>query len=160
MGVDQAFFDLTTGIWRCNPSVKINHAITVVGWGQENGENYWMIKNSWGTSWGDNGFGRISMDHCTLGSSYGVIMKCPEAKQEEREWDVVGNALGCNPSGCIEVDTNQGCLADAHEWNQCYWNTLEEAKARCGAWGACKAFWGPYNGKYYARGEGFFQWTA
>lgn len=80
MGADSAFSRMGKGIWRCG-STRINHAITVVGYGRENGENYWMIKNSWGTGWGDNGFGRISMDHCQLGSATGIIFKCPEVRQ-------------------------------------------------------------------------------
>ena len=32
------------------------HAIRLVGWGEENGEKFWWIANSWGESWGLNGF--------------------------------------------------------------------------------------------------------
>ncbi|KAE9552501.1 hypothetical protein FO519_004281 [Halicephalobus sp. NKZ332] len=33
-----------------------SHAMTVVGYGEMNGETYWLLKNSWGSSYGDSGY--------------------------------------------------------------------------------------------------------
>ncbi|KER31414.1 hypothetical protein T265_02327 [Opisthorchis viverrini] len=35
------------------------HAVRLVGWGVENGVDYWLIANSWNTDWGDGGYFKI-----------------------------------------------------------------------------------------------------
>jgi len=42
----------------------INHIVSLVGWGKNttSGEEYWVLRNSWGTEWGESGFMRITTD--------------------------------------------------------------------------------------------------
>merc|ERR1711865_1310835 len=43
-------------------TTHLTHGLLIVGYGEEDGKKYWVLKNSWGSSWGTNGFGKIVRD--------------------------------------------------------------------------------------------------
>ena len=51
---------------------QVNHAVTIVGYGKnkdnEECPEYWKVKNSWGSNWGDQGFFKLCIpkDHSSL----------------------------------------------------------------------------------------------
>lgn len=59
------------GIFTGNCPVSINHAVVIVGMGEENGVKYWKIRNSWGSQWGEKGYLRLQRE-----TKDGVMGKC------------------------------------------------------------------------------------
>ena len=54
---------------------EVNHAITLVGWVDESDENhgYWILKNSWGSGWGEGGYMRIRYGTSKVGYAANYI---------------------------------------------------------------------------------------
>ena len=79
-GLEQ-YYNYETGALYYNGLDYSNHAITIVGWDDEFSSNdfldnkavgAWIIKNSWGTDWGYDGFGYLSYQQ-HLGFGYTFI---------------------------------------------------------------------------------------
>jgi Papain family cysteine protease len=66
-----------------NCRMNLNHAILVVGFGHDaaTGLDYWLIKNSWGKTWGENGYLKLKRGtgHCGVGTLHHTIPYCKKA---------------------------------------------------------------------------------
>lgn len=65
---------------------NVNHAVAIVGYGTENGVDYWEVKNSWGTWWGENGYIRIKRGGHV--AQIGTYVYQPSCEQCQRHYDM------------------------------------------------------------------------
>ncbi|XP_072948109.1 uncharacterized protein [Epargyreus clarus] len=71
-----SFVQYSSGIFydiECTDQPRINHGVTVVGYGVRDDTTYWIVKNSWGEDWGQDGYALMSAtnDNCnTLTEAY------------------------------------------------------------------------------------------
>jgi len=70
MSYRSGIVDLTAA--QCNPA-GLNHGVTLIGYGTEAGKDYWLMKNSWNSNWGEKGFFRYARGKGTCGVNTYVI---------------------------------------------------------------------------------------
>jgi cathepsin B len=72
--VYEDFFAYKSGIYHhVSGGQAGGHAVKIIGWGVEAGTNFWIVANSWGTSWGINGTFKIRQGECGIDQRvYGV----------------------------------------------------------------------------------------
>jgi len=54
------------------------HAMRVIGWGREGSKQYWLIANSWGTDWGEDGFLHVEIG-CGYVGNFDASFVAPDA---------------------------------------------------------------------------------
>lgn len=88
IGIDadsDLFHHYSSGVLTGSCGVMIDHAVLLVGYGTDDGKDYWTVKNSWGSSWGESGYirllrGKTGFGECSIKTSphYPVVEKATE----------------------------------------------------------------------------------
>ena len=79
----------------CDPT-DLNHAIIITGWGFSSTDKlYWIVKNSWGEAWGDNGYGYILGGENTFGIETNVQF-ISDKLEDDTDTEELGNECTCD----------------------------------------------------------------
>jgi len=70
----QAFQLYHSGVLTQRCGTNLDHGVLAVGYGEENGTKFYKLKNSWGASWGDEGFIKIERGVSQRGGQCGVLL--------------------------------------------------------------------------------------
>nr|XP_043629331.1 senescence-specific cysteine protease SAG39-like [Erigeron canadensis] len=72
-GVDFQLY--SAGVFNGTCGTELDHGVTVVGYGtSDDGVKYWLVKNSWGTGWGEDGYIRMLRDIEPVEGMCGIAM--------------------------------------------------------------------------------------
>ena len=79
VGIDDSGFDFRfywNGIFNEDCTTYLDHAVTVIGNGTTtDGTKHWLLKNSWGISWGESGYMRMKRDINAREGLWGIAME-------------------------------------------------------------------------------------
>lgn len=75
VAVDNAFANYRGGVFKGTGYTGINHAVVLIGWRDDPAGGYWILRNSWGDAWGENGNMRIryGANLVGYGAMYAVV---------------------------------------------------------------------------------------
>lgn len=108
--VYQDFFNQNSGVYKKTTTKEAGgHAVVIVGWGKQDGKIYWIIKNSWGSGWGEKGFFNIFADEC------GISSEVWGGQVDSADWVYESQDKKPNP-GPQDADSHCTYL---NEFNQC-----------------------------------------
>jgi cathepsin B len=78
--VYEDFASYTSGVYHhVSGGLLGGHAISIIGWGVQGSTPYWIVRNSWNRTWGENGYFRIVRGQDECGIEDGVVAGTPSS---------------------------------------------------------------------------------
>ncbi|PKU86664.1 Oryzain alpha chain [Dendrobium catenatum] len=130
-GSGRAFQFYESGIFSGSCGLDLDHGVTAVGYGSEDGKDFWIVRNSWGTEWGEAGYIRLARN---IGLSTG---KCGIAMEASYPVKTSQNPPNPGPSPPSPVKPPSVCdnYYTCPESSTCC--CVYEYNGLCFAWGCC-----------------------
>jgi cathepsin B len=77
--VYQDFLTYKSGVYKHSTGSMLGgHAVKILGWGTEGGQDYWLVANSWNEDWGDKGYFKIAKGRNECGIEGQIVAGTPK----------------------------------------------------------------------------------
>ncbi len=124
MHVYSDFQHYRSGVYEHEGDDPINHAVLLIGW--DDALQAWIMKNSWGTGWGENGCAYVRYGDCRLGS-YAHVLSIPAAHPVWIHHTPVTDTLATE--GLLPIEVTVAAVHAPLDWSgvrvYCRWNGEE-----------------------------------
>ncbi|KAL0719167.1 hypothetical protein Bca4012_068491 [Brassica carinata] len=115
-----------SGVFTGTCGTALDHGVVAVGYGTSEGQDYWNIRNSWGSNWGESGYVKIQRNIKDSSGKCGVAMMASYPTKSSSS-----NPPKPPPPSPVVCDKSYTCPAKS----TCC--CLYEYKGKCYSWGCC-----------------------
>lgn len=111
-----SFQAYSSGVFNDCEDVEINHAVNLVGWNdEEDGKaGYWIMRNSWGADWGENGFMKIKYECNSIG--FAASVAAYKASCQPQPKAAVGPDVTIKEGKSVKIGVPSN-ISQAYEWS-------------------------------------------
>ena len=129
-------FFFVQGVFTGSCGTQLDHGVVAVGYGTENGVDYWVVRNSWGPAWGENGY--IRMERNVAGTETG---KCGIAMEASYPTKKGANPPNPGPSPPSPVKPSPPPSSECDDYYSCPAGStcccIYQYGDYCFGWGCC-----------------------
>uniref|UniRef100_A0A1J3IRL7 Cysteine proteinase RD21a n=1 Tax=Noccaea caerulescens TaxID=107243 RepID=A0A1J3IRL7_NOCCA len=115
-----------SGVFTGTCGTALDHGVVAVGYGSTGGQDYWIIRNSWGSNWGESGYIKLQRNINVPTGKCGVAMMASYPTKSSSS-----NPPKPPPPAPVACDKSYNCPAKS----TCC--CLYEYKSKCYSWGCC-----------------------